>query len=357
MRIYKTKVVVFVLMLLSTTMLFVLLIHGCADSPTDVQPNTSYTNLDTIYTNTFTTATDTTTPVPSYDITDLNPETILANSDISTDTSIPASAPVSTSPADLFGITEMNETMIVSTTSSDLIVRSGPGANFSLLGYLTKGSVITVTGFTDNGWYRFNFNGQAGYSAGNYLKKYNLNSTSNITPPKTEIPIDPIDLVNLDVPMILQRPELPYGCEIVSVTMMLQHSGAVVDKISLANEMPYHASDPNKGYVGDPFKGKGKVNAMYPASLAGIIDKYSGGKSYIMTGLGMEKLKSQLKAGYPVAVWMRAQGFSLHCVCVTGYDSKYIYINDPWVGQLKLTHKDFLDKWNAQKQRAISYMP
>ena len=57
----------------------------------------------------------------------------------------------------------------------------------------------------------------------------------------------------LAVNLIKQMPELPTGCEITAVTMMLQYAGQPVDKVTLAHEMPYDASDWNKGFVGDPF--------------------------------------------------------------------------------------------------------
>jgi len=52
------------------------------------------------------------------------------------------------------------------------------------------------------------------------------------------------------VPLIAQRPELPNGCEITAVTMMMQYAGAKVDKMEMAREMP-RSSNPNYGYIGN----------------------------------------------------------------------------------------------------------
>ncbi|WP_252899057.1 C39 family peptidase [Secundilactobacillus odoratitofui] len=68
--------------------------------------------------------------------------------------------------------------------------------------------------------------------------------------------------MQLNVPLIAQRPELPTGCEITAVTMMLKYIGADVTKVQLAKEMPYDASDCDKGFVGDPFTDNG--NSIYP---------------------------------------------------------------------------------------------
>lgn len=61
-----------------------------------------------------------------------------------------------------------------------------------------------------------------------------------------------IEGVYNDAEVIGQNPELPTGCEITAVTMMLRYAGKDVNKIQLAREMP-RSNDGNKGFVGDPF--------------------------------------------------------------------------------------------------------
>ncbi len=43
----------------------------------------------------------------------------------------------------------------------------------------------------------------------------------------------------LDVPLILQKPELMRGCEVTSLAMVLQFSGVKVDKMELASKIHY----------------------------------------------------------------------------------------------------------------------
>lgn len=43
--------------------------------------------------------------------------------------------------------------------------------------------------------------------------------------------------VILDVPLISQKPELKYGCEVTSLAMVLQHAGIKVNKMQLANSI------------------------------------------------------------------------------------------------------------------------
>ena len=41
----------------------------------------------------------------------------------------------------------------------------------------------------------------------------------------------------LDVPTILQKPELPRGCEVTSLAMMLNYAGIEVNKMELAEKI------------------------------------------------------------------------------------------------------------------------
>ena len=166
----------------------------------------------------------------------------------------------------------------------------------------------------------------------------------------------PLGLVFLDVPLISQFPELPAGCEITAVTIMLQYSGADVNKNDLAKEMPRHESNTNKGFVGDPFKPYGTINTIMPSALMKLVSKYAG-SSINMTGNNINALKSQIDAGIPVVTWITvSEPNGLHCVCVNGYDDKNIYYIDPKDGQQKIVpNSKFSEQWNLQKRRAISY--
>lgn len=53
--------------------------------------------------------------------------------------------------------------------------------------------------------------------------------------------------------VISQRPEMPTGCEITAVTMMLNFAGKKVTKHQAAKIMP-RSSNPNKGFIGSPYK-------------------------------------------------------------------------------------------------------
>ncbi len=161
-------------------------------------------------------------------------------------------------------------------------------------------------------------------------------------------------LLRLNVPLISQLPELPTGCEITAVTMILQFSGIEVDKMTLAKEMPLHPSDPTQGYVGNPYETSGWT--IYPQALSELIVKYTGNVRDL-TGLDLLALEQQLNEKKPIVVWVSPlHGFTVHALVLTGFDQTYYYYNDCWSNQReKMKKEDFLQIWGNQERRAISY--
>lgn len=158
--------------------------------------------------------------------------------------------------------------------------------------------------------------------------------------------------VRLNVSMIKQRPELPNGCEITAVTMMVNYAGNPVSKMTLAAEMPRHPSNPNLGYIGNP---AGYGITIFPPALMNLVTKYTGNAKNL-TGLGLDALYYQLDQGHPVVTWNTLHGFPYHALTVSGYDANNIYYNDCWTGyKTSMTKSQFLNNWSTQARRAISY--
>ncbi len=154
------------------------------------------------------------------------------------------------------------------------------------------------------------------------------------------------------VPLIAQRPELPNGCEITAVTMMLQYAGANVDKMQLAREMPRN-SDPNYDYIGQPWDQTGIT--IFPNALMDLVEKYAG-SAKDLTGVDFNDIKYQIDIGHPVVTWNTLHGFTYHALTVTGYDDQYVYYNDCWTNQsTQMGIQQFLNNWDTQSRRAISY--
>ncbi|MDD2370819.1 MAG: C39 family peptidase [Firmicutes bacterium] len=183
-------------------------------------------------------------------------------------------------------------------------------------------------------------------------KEFNNNNLEELSQESVSL-----ESVLLNVPLILQRPLLPTGCEIVSTIMMMEYNGVSLSASELAKEIPYDNSNPSLGYVGDPF-GKGGWT-IYPEGIVETVSKYiPTAKVLTVNGDGIEELKEQLNEGKPVVVWLsKIHGFLLHSVIVTGYNQEGIYFNDPWTGRKNdwLTNNVFIDYWSNQEYRALSY--
>ncbi|GBG94717.1 hypothetical protein LFYK43_11760 [Ligilactobacillus salitolerans] len=159
----------------------------------------------------------------------------------------------------------------------------------------------------------------------------------------------------LNVELIRQMPELPTGCEITAITMMLRYAGSLVKKTDLAREMPYDDHDCNKGFVGDPFTEHG--NSIYPPALMPLVTKYAG-NAINLSGQSIQELKNHLaNTGHPIVIWVgQFDGFHTHALTMTGFDTDRIFYNDCWTGeQTQLPTKE-LEVSRAKKMKlAISY--
>lgn len=153
--------------------------------------------------------------------------------------------------------------------------------------------------------------------------------------------------------VISQLPELPTGCEITAVTMMLRYAGYNVNKIQLANEMP-RSNNGDYGFVGNPFSYSGWW--IFPTGIAPVVRHYVG-HADIMTGASLQSIKDHLINGHLVVVWVaNVNGFVNHALALTGFDSNNLFYNNPWTGRKEsMSIGTFYQHWNADRQRAISY--
>lgn len=167
--------------------------------------------------------------------------------------------------------------------------------------------------------------------------------------------------IYLAVPEILQKPELPTGCESVALTMALMYEGFDISKTTIASEfLLYNRENDNMalGYIGDPFTESG-AGCYAPALVATALDffedqGYDNCMAYELTGTSLRDLLKYVSEGTPVVVWssmyMQEPEFtemtssfgsntyqwysSEHCVVISGYDleNQTIQINDPLEG-------------------------
>lgn len=64
--------------------------------------------------------------------------------------------------------------------TANVNIRSGPGTNYSIVGWLAKGATITKTGTSGN-WTRVTYNNQTAYISSAYLKTYSGTTTNTTT--------------------------------------------------------------------------------------------------------------------------------------------------------------------------------
>lgn len=200
------------------------------------------------------------------------------------------------------------------------------------------------------------------------------------------------DKVLLDAPVVKQFPELPRGCEVTSLAMLLQYNDIDVDKMELARgikknpvllekrEEVTYWGHPNDGYIGDMYTYKEPGFGVYHSPIAELAEKYLPGKIKDITGTDFSEIKTYLSLDLPIWViinttykklpassfeeWITPSGpvsitYKEHSVLITGYDDKYIYFNDPITGikNRKEPYNSFGEAWEQMGKQAIIILP
>ena len=194
--------------------------------------------------------------------------------------------------------------------------------------------------------------------------------------------------IQIDVPLINQNPELPRGCEVTSLTMIMQHAGINIDKMTLAAEVrkdttPYQKKDgktisgnPYDGFVGDMYNIKNFGYGVYHGPIVEIAKKYSPNNTMDLTGLEFEDILSILQKGNPIwvitnftyntlddsqfEIWHTPTGivkitYRLHSVVLTGFDKDNVYINDPLSSSKnkRVNRENFKKAWEQMGNQAV----
>ena len=185
-----------------------------------------------------------------------------------------------------------------------------------------------------------------------------------------------------DFKVISQLPELPTGCEVTSLTMVLNHLGINADKLDIADNYltkgEYGVTDPRKAFVGNP-RTEENSRGCYAPVLVEAANKYlsakgSGKTAKDISGGDLEKLFPYIDKGIPVIVWGimdcqksevvsigEADGQTLnwvrpeHCMVLVGYSDTEITEADPYYGAIKTyTREQFKSGYNDLFKQAIA---
>ena len=189
-----------------------------------------------------------------------------------------------------------------------------------------------------------------------------------------------------EVPFIRQLPELPRGCEVTSLTMLLQHKGVQVDKMQLASEIhrvPFKQDglhgNPYEGFVGNIYTKAEPGYGVYNQPIFNLAEKYVPEKVINLTGRDVQDLYKVISSGSPVWViinttfkplaessfetWNTSSGkvkitYYEHSVVVIGYDQNFVYVNDPLANNPRkaVPRAEFEKAWEQMGKQAITIL-
>ncbi len=188
--------------------------------------------------------------------------------------------------------------------------------------------------------------------------------------------------VIIDVPFISQTEKYPTGCESVSAVMLLHYIGIDISVESFIdnylskcfkpfsiNNKDYYSGDPNKYFMGNPYKSSGW--GCYPDVIADALERLKTAEKHEFSykkveGEPLENLcREYIDKGIPVAIWA-TQGMQpakegkllniifsdsvfqwispMHCLVMVGYDENNFYFNDPQECKNMAYNKEDTDK-------------
>ncbi len=213
-------------------------------------------------------------------------------------------------------------------------------------------------------------------------------TTEEITEATTEAkPVDKIDSSDPDFPqsfdleleLIQQHPELPAGCESVSLTMILNYYGYDLEKTYIIENYQVFSDNFVLGYWGDPYSstigGGCYAPGMTDTANNFLKDKGSNLRAKNITGTEFEDLFEYVAAGKPVLIWSTIsmaypdKGFYQydnlgnayawdnmeHCVVLSGYDyaANTVSIYDPIDGFVYRDMDAFKYTYDSMHKMAI----
>ena len=186
----------------------------------------------------------------------------------------------------------------------------------------------------------------------------------------------------LDVPLENQMPDLPNGCEVTSLSMLMNYYGIKVNKNELAENIQHvdfftdggkYRGNPNQGFVGH----MSIANAgwcVYNGPLYNVARKYTTHIENI-TGSNFLSLLKLVSNGHPVLIittttfnrvndmqtWDTNTGKvnvtpSSHACVITGYSKpkKVVYVNNPYgYKNQPVNWKNLQASYNQQGRQAL----
>jgi uncharacterized protein YvpB len=200
-----------------------------------------------------------------------------------------------------------------------------------------------------------------------------------VTPNEAYIPVN----------TLLQDPELPNGCEIVSLTAILNYYGYNVSKMAMAdNYLPKQdfswtqgkriGPNPYKMYAGNPrSKASGWYSFAPPIVEAAnnyIATQENKMKATNISGSSKEQIISYLDQGIPIVIWVTLDlsvpnlnshwylsdtgeyykaYTNLHVVVLNGYKDGVVHVMNPLKGQVEYNMDAFFKSYEGMGKHAL----
>jgi len=193
----------------------------------------------------------------------------------------------------------------------------------------------------------------------------------------------------IDIPTVMQYPELPNGCEIVALTAILNHYGMEVSKTTMADKYlpktPFSIRDgkrvgpnPHIAYAGNPRELKGGwyvfASPIVEAANGAIAANKMDLSPENVSGSTREELLSYIDQNIPVVVWVtldlsppikrggwyiegknefHSSFTNLHAVVLNGWEKGKVHIMNPLEGQHTVSEDVFFDSYEAVGSHAV----
>jgi len=205
-----------------------------------------------------------------------------------------------------------------------------------------------------------------------------------------EFPFEvPSTEVLLDVPVVLQRPALPNGCEITALTAVINFYGYDVKHTTMSDtylpkqNFEYrngerYGPNPYVAYIGNPREAKSGF-FCYAPPIVEAANRYlssinSTRRAIDISGTTWRQIIDYLDAGVPVVIWVTEDlekikpGFSwrllstgalftapgnLHAVVLTGHSGVDLHVMDPLHGERKFYMGDLFASYTALGSHAV----
>ncbi|MBE0451202.1 MAG: C39 family peptidase [Clostridia bacterium] len=214
------------------------------------------------------------------------------------------------------------------------------------------------------------------------VKKYERDSNGNINVIEAFVPVE----------LIFQKPELPNGCEITSLTSALNYNGYDIDKVTLSDEFlpmrPFYRKDgklfgphPDEAFSGNPRDGSGFYVFAGPTAKAGndYIKSVNGDHAIKdLTGSSREAIIEYVKQGVPVVIWVTLELnppnfnyswqlentgveykalLNLHSVLINGINGDQFNVMDPLKGNVEYDVTKLFESYESIGSRALVVLP